>query len=365
MSLIEVRDLSKRYENKQILRNINFKVEAGDVLALIGHSGAGKTTLLRILDLLEEPTSGEIWFGGVDVSRSKRSRLDIRRRMAYVLQKPAVFNASVYDNIACGMKWRKEHKAETRSRVDALLEMVELSNLKKRNARTLSGGEAQRVALARAMVLQPEVLLLDEPTANLDPVSTSKIEELISRIIGQFDTTIIMATHDMLQGQRLANRVGVLIDGEIVQEGSPKEIFYSPASGAVADFVGVENILDGVVTSNVEGIVAINVGGDIIEAVSDYPCGEAVSACIRPEDITLSASRVSSSARNCFTGKVTRVMPFGPLARVEMDCGFRLVALLTRTSAQELCLESEREICTTFKATAVHVILRETPQAIS
>jgi tungstate transport system ATP-binding protein len=278
--------------------------------------------------------------------------------MAFVLQKPTVFNANVYDNIACGMKWRKQSKTDIRRKVDEILEMVELSDFRSRNARTLSGGEAQRVALARAMVLEPEVLLMDEPTANLDPVSTAKIEEFISRIIHHFHTTIVIATHDMVQGQRLASRIGVLVDGEIVQQGSPKEIFSSPASRTVAEFVGVENILDGVVTSNSDGIITIDIGGNRIEAVSDCPSGSPVSAFIRPEDITLSPVKFSSSARNCFSGTVSRLVPAGPLARVELNCGFRLVSLVTRTSAEELHLESGTEVYASFKATAVHVGLR-------
>jgi len=240
--------------------------------------------------------------------------------------------------------------------------MVGLKGYKNRNARTLSGGEAQRVALARSLVLEPEVLLLDEPTANLDPVSTTKIEQLISYVARQRNTTMIMATHDMSQGQQLADRIGVLLDGRLVQTGNATDIFRSPQNEEVAHFVGMENIIEGVIIANNEGIATVNIGGNAIQAVSSYPVGKEVYACIRPEDITLALSSTQSSARNSFQAKVTQVTFLGPLSRVEINCGFRLVALVTKISAEELNLQVGREVYATFKATGVHIMEREISQ---
>jgi len=359
MSLIETVDLCQRYGERDILRKINIGVDRGEVFALIGPTGAGKTTLLRLIDLLEMPTSGRIYFDGTDVTQPGRVRLEARRRMAFVLQKPVVFNASVFDNIAYGLKWRGVGKSSLRQKVNSILEIVALSAYKDRNARTLSGGEAQRVAIARAIAIEPELLLLDEPTANLDPVSTSRIEELITNIIHRYDTTIIMATHDMSQGQRLADRIGVLISGEIQQTGGSMEVFTSPRNRDVAELVGVENIVDGVIVVSEEGLVTIDTGGVAIEAVSDYAVGEEVHACVRPEDITLALSPSSSSARNSFRGEITRVVSFGSLTRVEIDCGFPLIALVTKRSAEELNLESKKKVYATFKATVVHIISKK------
>ena len=359
MSLIEVVGLHQRYNKQEILKNINISIAKGEVFALIGPTGAGKTTLLRLIDLLDLPTSGKIYFDGVDVTESGRVRLEARRRMAFVLQKPMVFNTSVYDNIAYGLKWRGAGKSSIREKVSGILQMVGLSAYKNRSARTLSGGEAQRVAIARAIAIEPEVLLLDEPTANLDPISTSRIEELISNIIHRYDTTIIMATHDMSQGQRLADRIGVLINGEILQTGDPREVFASPRNWEVAEFVGVENIIDGVIIANEEGIATVDVGGITIEAVSDYAVGEKVSVCVRPEDITLALSKPAGSARNSFIGEITRVVSVGSLTRVVTNCGVQLVALVTKKSAEELNLKIGRSIYASFKATAVHIIRRE------
>ena len=359
MPLIETVDLCQRYGERDVLKNVSLRVERGEVLALIGPTGAGKTTLLRLINLLDMPASGRIYFDGVDTTESAGERLDLRRRMGFIFQKPVVFNMSVYDNIACGLRWRGVEKDNIRQKVGSILDMVGLSAYRDRNARTLSGGEAQRVAIARALVTEPEVLLLDEPTANLDPISTSRIEGLMTNIIQQRKTTIVMATHDMSQGQRLADRIGVLVNGEILQAGSARDIFTYPTNREVAEFVGVENIMDGVVVSNEDKVVTIDVRGRLIEAISDYAVGEEVSACLRPEDIILALSKISSSARNSFLAKITRAVTVGPLTHVEVDCGFPLIALVTRRSAEELGLEKGKQVYATFKATSVHVLKRK------
>ncbi len=356
MSLIETVNLCQRYGERDILKNINLSVDKGEVFAMIGPTGAGKTTLLRLIDLIDVPTSGEIYFDGVDTAESAGVRLEVRRRMAFVLQKPVVFNMSVYDNIAYGLKWRGVGKSRLCEKVNSVLEVVGLSADKNRNARILSGGEAQRVAIGRAIAIEPEVLLLDEPTANLDPVSASRIEELIASIIQHYATTIVMATHDMSQGQRLADRIGVLINGELLQTGSSRDVFSSPRNREVAEFVGVENIIGGVIVSSEDKLATIDIGGRFVEAISDYAAGEEVCACVRPEDITLALSKASSSARNSFAGAITRVVAVGPLTRVEIDCGFPLIALVTKRSAEELGLEKGKQVFATFKATGVHVL---------
>ena len=355
---LEVRGLCQRFGDSEILKDIHLDVEQGEVFVVIGPTGAGKTTLLRLIGLLDRPAAGRIYFGGQEVTDSEKTRLEIRRRIAVVFQKPAVFNTSVYDNVAYGLRIRKEKGASLRAKIANALETVGLSGYERRNARTLSGGEVQRVALARAMVIEPELLLLDEPTANLDPVSTSNIEKLISQVIQKLDTTVIMSTHDMYQGQRLADRMGVIMAGEMLQTGDPREVFSLPRGREIAEFVGMENILGGVIASNEEGMVNIDIHGGIIEGISNLGPGEEVYACIRPEEITLARAKDSTSARNTFHGEVTRIVLFGPLARIEMDCGFPLVALITKRSAEEMELQTGTPIYASFKATGVHIITR-------
>jgi len=358
MAFIEMRNIWQRHDGHDILKNINLRIDRGAVFALIGPTGAGKTTLLRLLDLIDTPAEGEIFLDGTKVTTTEKVRLEARRRMAFVLQKPVVFNMSVYDNVACALRWRGMPRRQVHERVEHILERVGLTEYGKRHARTLSGGEMQRVAIARAIVTGPELLLLDEPTANLDPVSASRIEDLIAGIIKHDVMTVVMATHDMLQGQRLADRISVLVDGEILQTGDPRDVFNSPRNRQIAEFVGVENILDGVVASNEGEMATIDINGTLIEAVTGYPVGEEVSVCMRPEDITVALSKYSSSARNSLAGEVTWAVDTGPLTRVEIDCGFPLVALVTRRSAEELGLKKGRQVYATFKVVSMHVIKR-------
>lgn len=351
--------MGKEHDGQYILRDVNLSIEAGEVFAIIGPTGAGKTTLLRLLDLLDPPAFGQIHFDGVDVTRSGRDRLKARRRMAYVQQKPIVFKMNVYDNVACGLKWRRKGKDIIRYRVDGALELVDMTEYRQRDARTLSGGEMQRVAIARALVTDPEMLLLDEPTANLDPISVAKVEEVLSHVIAEQRTTVVMATHDMSQGQRLAKRIGVLIDGELLQVGIPSDIFCSPQSMEVAEFVGVENILAGVVTAKADELSTIKLNGYDIQALSGFDIGDKVYALIRPEDITLAPSRDISSARNVFTGRISKMASTGALVRIEIDCGFPLLVVLTAVSAQDLELTIGKQVYASFKATALHIIRRQ------
>ena len=357
--IIETVELGQRLSGQDVLRNINLRINRGEVIALIGPTGSGKTTLLRLLDLIDLPTQGKVYFNGTDVTESTGQRLEARRRMAFVLQKPVVFNTSVHDNVAYGLKWRGMSRDSIRKRVDEVVEMVGMVDFRRKNARTLSGGEMQKVAIARAIATEPEVLLLDEPTANLDPVSLMKTEELISDIIQRYQTTIVMATHDMSQGQRLAEKVGILLNGEMLQTGAWQEAFSSPRNREMANFVGVENIIDGVVLTNEDNIVTIGTDDSTIEAVSDCTVGDKVHACIRSEEVTLALTCLSRSARNTFTGEIRRLTVTGPVARVEIDCGFRLIALITKRSMEEMSLEKGTQVHASFKATAVHAIKQD------
>ena len=358
MALIETIRLEQKYGEQRILKDIDLSIAQNEVFALIGPTGAGKTTLMRLLDLLESPTSGEIYFDGIDVTHSKRLRVEARRRMSFVFQKPVVFNTSVFNNIACGLRWRHENRGAVRQQVNSVLELVGMADYKNRNARTLSGGETQRVAVARALAVKPEVLFLDEPTANLDPVSVAKIEELLAYIIREQRTTVVMATHDMAQGQRLADRIGVLMNGRLLQVGHPNDIFSSPESKELAEFVGVDNILSGVVVGKDDKLVTIDVNGSFIQSISDYDIGEKVHVLIRPEDVTLTLHKETSSARNIFEGRISSIFPLGPLNRVEVSCGFPILAIVTKKSAEDLNLNIGSKVYATFKATAIHILKR-------
>ena len=359
--MIEFNHVVMNFGEKEVLKDLSFSINDGEIFTFIGPSGSGKTTILRLIDLLERPTSGKILIGGTDVTKlSDREKVRVRRRMSMVFQKPSPLRGSVYANVAMGLQFRKVSADEISMRVSESLEMVGLGGDEERKAITLSGGEMQRVAIARAITTNPEVLLLDEPTANLDPVSTETIESMIGDLKDRLGIMVILSTHDMVQGQRLADRIAVVIDGQIGQIGTSKQIFYQPMNHAVAHMVGVEDILDGVVIENEAGLAAIDVNGVLITACSGASPGTPVTLYMRPEDITFyEKDSIRSSARNMFTGRITEVVPMGPMVRLKVDAGVKLTAVITQRSFEELGLAQGKETELTFKASAIHVVQRK------
>lgn len=355
--MIETENIEKKYEGKTILDQVSLRVNQGELFGIIGPSGAGKSTLLRLLDLIEEPTRGTISILGENVTSDPRTRFQIRQRMAMLFQKPVVFNMTVEKNIGLGLRFRKVGSSELAKRVKDALTQIGLAGYGSRRAITLSGGEAQRVALARAMVTDPEILYLDEPTANLDPQSTEMIEQLVLRMQREESTTVILSTHDMLQGQRLTRKMGVMMGGELQQVGTTREIFHTPRNRQIARFVGMENLLPGVVTAQGGGEVAISLNGHKVYAISNTEVGRKVLACFRAEDVTIDLQpRTLTSARNVFPGTIHTLTPVGPFVDVVLDCGFPVTSMVTLRSTEDLGLVPGKQVWLTFKATAVHVI---------
>lgn len=353
---IQLSGVSKNFGEKEVLKEISLEIRKGEIFTVIGPSGTGKTTLLRLIDLLEKPTAGRILFDGQNTDMKDTARIAMRRRMSMVFQKPAPLRGNVFHNIAIALKFRGVDANEIAKRVPEALVLVGLSGYEGRKASTLSGGEMQRVAIARAIVTHPDLLLLDEPTANLDPVATEQIEELINAINKKFSTTIILSTHDMVQGQRLAHRMAVLLNRRVGQVGTSHEIFYQPSSREVARMVGVDNVLDGTVAASSENLATIDVGGYPVDALSPFGTGTRVTVYIRPEDITLfPADGQKTSARNVFEGKITKVVAQGPMVKVKVDCGLHLSAVITRRSYDELGFYPGMQIVLSFKASAIHV----------
>lgn len=235
--IVATHDLTKEYNAKRVVDSVSLRVEEGDILGIMGPSGSGKSTLLRLIDLLEEPTSGKIVFKGMEVSAGMQNSHILRRKMALVLQKPAAMNRSVFNNVAYGLRLREMTDEEIVIRVDEYLESLGLLESKERNARSLSGGEMQRMCFARAAIVEPDLLLLDEFTANLDPMNISILERAVRDFVKQDGRAAIVVTHNLFQTKRLCNRSALLMEGRIVEEGPTSTIFSSPSDERTRAFV--------------------------------------------------------------------------------------------------------------------------------
>lgn len=233
--VFELRNIRKTYASRTVLRIDQLLIYLGEVLALVGPSGAGKSTLLRLLNFLEPPSDGSLSFNGNLISTANKMPRADRRRVTTVFQRPLLLNRSVRANVAFGLRLRGAHSPDPA--VDQALAQVGLLPLANQQARKLSGGEAQRVALARAMVIKPEVLLLDEPTANLDPYNTGLIEKTITQINIEEHTTVVLVTHNIFQARRLAQRVGLMLAGELVEIAPVERFFQAPADPRSAAFI--------------------------------------------------------------------------------------------------------------------------------
>jgi tungstate transport system ATP-binding protein len=227
--------LTKAYGERVVLDIDFLEIERGEVFALVGPSGAGKSTLLRLLNFLEVPTTGSLEFEGVVFRPGGEMPLEVKRRVTTVFQQPILLDRSVWENVTYGLRLRGQR--DSSRMVMEALEEVGLAHLTRQRARTLSGGEAQRVALARAIVLRPDVLLLDEPTANLDPYNVGLIENIVWRINTQHGTTLVLVTHNVFQAKRLASRVAFLLDGKIIETAEAELFFSSPGDPRTRAFV--------------------------------------------------------------------------------------------------------------------------------
>jgi tungstate transport system ATP-binding protein len=235
-TIIDLKNIVKCYD-REVLNVRTLAFERGKIYGIIGPSGAGKTTLLRIINLLIEPDQGAIYFEGRHIPPNGPARLALQRQMTLVFQKPLLFSTTVKENIAYGLRTRGYSREEIKERVSALLEQIGLSHMKERHAGTLSGGESQRVALARAVAFKPKLLLLDEPTANLDPANVELMEKLILKLKQTMEVTIIIVTHNIFQARRLTDETIFLYDGQVVETGETSKMFTSPRDERTQAFI--------------------------------------------------------------------------------------------------------------------------------
>jgi len=350
------------------LRDVSLEVGSGEYLVIIGPTGSGKTILMETVAGIYAPDEGRIFLDGREITRE----VPRNRKVCMVYQDYMLFpHLSVKENIGFGLKSRKASSADIEKKVAAASELLGISHLHHRRPETLSGGEQQRVAIARAIVMEPAVMLLDEPLSALDGLTRERLRRELKRIHEVYGTTIIHVTHNFEEVFSLADRVAVMNEGEIIQVGSPEEIFRRPNCEMIANFVGVENIFRGVASKR-RGLMEIEVDGlKIVSAASGDLDGDGdgngsddrweskkcreVFASVRPEDILISKAPLKSSARNSFQGRVEEIANGGIMVKVWVDVGIPFMVMLTRRGCQEMDLTEGDHVYLTFKATAVHV----------
>jgi tungstate transport system ATP-binding protein len=354
-SLLALRDILVRYGDKTALEILRLEIKSGEALALLGPNGAGKTTLLKVMGLLQLPNAGEVYFNGAKAGAS--NALAIRRRIATVFQEPLLLNASVYQNAALGLKLRGFPSREIETRLRPWLERLGIAHLNARSGRSLSGGEAQRTSLARALVLEPELLLLDEPFSALDPTSREVLLRDFQRIMKDTGITTVFVTHDRDEAFALAARVGVMQNGHLAQLDSRESVFMKPNSRTVAEIVGIENCLPGVVDGIDGNYTVIATHGVRAYTTRRLEAGAKVVACIRAEDIYLSRESCEAEIPNRFTGKIIELSSGMAGHRIVLDCGLlRLVALLARRESLDVAPTEGERLTVRFSPAAVHVI---------
>ena len=350
--MFELNNVTKIYGEITALNNITLKIPRNQIFTIIGPNGSGKTTLLKILAFLERPTKGTLLFDGELVKERNLDRLRLNSTM--VFQKTTLFDTTVAKNIAYGLRLRGSSKNEIAEKIRNALRIVRLEGYEKRHAKKLSGGEQQRVALARALALNTKLLLLDEPTANLDPKNACIIEEIIATVNRESKATIVMATHNMFQAKNLPQRIALITNGKISEVGTPAEIFGS-LSKTLISFAALENTFNGSAKVTEDGTTVVDIGNGVQIEATVQRHGK-ISVFVSPEDIILSERRFTSSARNVFKGKIVETSDLGSVVKLKVDVGKPFTVQITKRSFNEMGLNLNAEVFLAFKASSVQIV---------
>jgi putative spermidine/putrescine transport system ATP-binding protein len=322
MAGISLRGLTKRFGDVVAVSGLSLDLVSGELVALLGPSGCGKTTTLRIIAGFESPTQGRVLLDRQDVTDDPPEA----RNCGMVFQSYALFpHLTVHRNVAFGLEMRHLPRDEVDRRVGGILEKVGLGGLGHRYPRQLSGGQQQRTALARALVINPSVLLLDEPLANLDARLREEMRFYIRSLQREFRITTLYVTHDQAEALVLADRVAVLIDGVLHQVGSPEDVYHRPGTARVASFIGLTNLISGRVTARAGTRLLLETPVGVLRAGGPADLAEGMGAVlsIRPESIRIirTGAPASPDGRNRLPGVIRERTFLGNLIDYRVDCG--------------------------------------------
>ncbi len=352
--MLELRNINKDYKSFH-LKDISFSVNKGEYYVLLGKSGAGKSIILEIIAGLVEQDNGCIFWNNKDISNEKIQK----RKFGLVFQDYAVFpHKNVFSNIAYPLKSKNISKSEINDIVSNLADELEIPHLLERNTQTLSGGELQRVALARTLAAEPEILLLDEPLASLDIQLKSGIRRVL-RNINKKGKTIIHVTHDYEEALALADKIGIINDGELIQEGTPKEVFKNPKSSFVANFTGIKNFFR-VKVEKVENkkykLAVSNKNSDLKFKILHDSKAKEGTIVFRSEDVFLSPEKPDTSAQNNFKGTISEIIPSISGYEIAVNIGLEISLKITESSFLKYNLEEGKDVWISFKASAVKFV---------
>ena len=356
MAIVSIRALTKKFADAAAVDDLHLDIGDGEFVSLLGPSGCGKTTTLRLLAGFLQPDGGEIRVGGAVVSSPSLLVPPERRNMSMIFQSYAVWpHMTVAQNVAYGLKFKKLTKLEIEKKVAKLLGIVHLADMKDRYSAELSGGQQQRVALARALVVEPQILLMDEPLSNLDANLREEMRFEIRRLHEEFKITTVYVTHDQAEAMATSDRIAVLNRGRLVQVGPPAEIFDRPKTRFVAEFVGKANIVSGRLDGDGRSILSDGVKIRLADAGAVAPSSE-VSVCLRPHNIKLVAGQdavrqLTDQGYNLFSGVIRRSIYFGDAVdyTVEIASGSVLHVIAPPSQrfepGQSICAAADPENC--------------------
>ena len=324
---VQLDGLTKRYGAALAVRGIDLEIPPGEFFCLLGPSGCGKTTTLRMIAGFERPSAGRVLLDGRDVSDTPPNK----RNVNTVFQSYALFShLTVAENVAFGLRFTRTSKEEARSKVGDALSLVQMEEFRDRKPHQLSGGQQQRVALARALILNPSVLLLDEPLGALDAKLRKALQVELKALQETVGVTFVYVTHDQEEALTMADRLAVMNGGRIEQVGSPREVYEEPASAYVADFLGVSNLLDAEAVGGVpDGRCRLRVGDfELLASRGQTSARGPVKVVMRPERVRIEAP--GGTGENRLSGKVERVVYAGAISQlvVTLERGARIQCML-------------------------------------
>jgi spermidine/putrescine transport system ATP-binding protein len=342
---IQISDLSKSYGDVVAVDHIDLEIMPGSFFSMLGPSGCGKTTTLRMIAGFEAPTSGRILLDGSDLRHTPPHK----RPVNTVFQAYMIFpHLNVYENVAFGLRRKRVGKEELRRRVGAALELVQLERLANRKPSQLSGGQQQRVALARALVLEPAVLLLDEPLGALDAKLRHQLQDELKTLQQTVGITFVYVTHDQEEALTMSDQIAVMSHGVVEQVGTPREVYEEPTTEFVADFLGISNLLAAELISVADGECQLQLGEFTLKGRGGDPSTRGPVKCVvRPERVRLQQS--DRRGENCVPGEVERLVYLGNATRV-------IVRLATGATLQSL-VQSDGQPLPFDHGTAVQVQL--------